>query len=212
VKKLTGGDPITARGMRENFITWDPTHKTVVFTNVHPRLQGADQAAWKRRLHIQNFPQQFAQEADATRHILPADLELRQKLRAEAPGILQLLIDGSVERFKLGSTKPPATIKLATDEYLQQQNSVKRFIEDRCERGVDYETTATVLWNSFVQWAQENQEVPGRRTDFNARLERAGIKISRAVGTGLRGICKGWRVASPGAEGKSKDGWNGKNL
>jgi P4 family phage/plasmid primase-like protien len=205
VKKLTGADPITARGMRENFVTWDPTHKVVVFTNVHPRLQGADQPAWKRRLHIQRFPQQFAQEADQKRNVLPADLELADKLRGEAAGILQRLIDGCVERCKLGSTKPPRTIRLATDEYLQQQNLVQRFCEERCKRGEAFETTATVLWAGFTQWAQENDEPTGRRVDFNDRLEKAGIKITRQGGTGLRGICNGITLAdSPTSQNEEK--------
>jgi putative DNA primase/helicase len=59
VKALSGGDPITARSMRQDFITFKATHKLIVFSNARPTLSGGTQAAWHRRLHMINFPQRL---------------------------------------------------------------------------------------------------------------------------------------------------------
>jgi len=36
VKKLSGGDPIKARHMRQDFVEFDATHKLIVFGQVSP--------------------------------------------------------------------------------------------------------------------------------------------------------------------------------
>ncbi len=193
VKRLTGGDTISARGMRENWITWRPTHKTVLFTNVAPRLEGAGQPAWKRRLHMQPFPQEFTEEEDPAEHTLKADLDLLDKLKEEAPGVLQLLIDASIERLRLGGTKPPLTVRLASDAYLAQQNLVARFVAECCTRAPELCTTVEELWTAFTLWCEQNDEEKGRRIDFNGKLKKVGVKITRT--TGERGVCNGIALA-----------------
>ena len=48
IKQLTGSDPITARGMGENFWTFNPTHKIALCTNHKPIITGTDHAIWRR--------------------------------------------------------------------------------------------------------------------------------------------------------------------
>src|SRR6266702_598508 len=85
VKALTGGDPISARLMRQDFFTFTPAFKLVIAGNHKPRLRGVDEAI-RRRFHLVPF--------DMT--IVPADRDplLAEKLRAEWPGILQWALDG----------------------------------------------------------------------------------------------------------------------
>ena len=54
IKQLTGGDPITARFMRENFFTFLPAFKLTVIGNHKPTLQSVDDAI-RRRLNIIPF-------------------------------------------------------------------------------------------------------------------------------------------------------------
>ena len=42
IKEMTGGKPITARRMREDFWTFDPTHKLLVASNYKPAISGDD--------------------------------------------------------------------------------------------------------------------------------------------------------------------------
>ena len=51
IKALTGGDPITARFMRQDFFTYPPTFKLVIAGNHKPALRGVDEAI-RRRFHL----------------------------------------------------------------------------------------------------------------------------------------------------------------
>src|SRR6185369_288445 len=59
IKALTGGDPITARFMRQDFFTYQPAFKLVVAGNHKPGLRGVDEAI-RRRFHLVPFLARFA--------------------------------------------------------------------------------------------------------------------------------------------------------
>ncbi len=190
VKALSGGDRVKARRMRQDFVEFEPTHTPFVFGNANPVLRGAGQAAWRRRLHMIPFKQLWATTPDPARNILQADKSLLDKLAAEAPGILQKLIDGMLEYLAGGrDLKPPETVLNASDEYLAAQNVMLQWLEEDCDRSNPNSTaTANVLWGDFVAWCERNNELPGSRREFNAKLERAGIKVFRTMNE--RGICR----------------------
>ena len=50
MKRLTGGDPITARRLYGQPVTFDPSHTAVMVTNHLPVVSGDDPASWRRIL------------------------------------------------------------------------------------------------------------------------------------------------------------------
>jgi putative DNA primase/helicase len=193
VKWLTGSDRIKARRMRQDFVEFPPTHKLIVFGNSKPTLRGADQSGWKRRLHMIIFRQKYADQPDESKNILKADKDLRDRLRAEAPGILQILIDQGLEWVRMKGFNMPQTIREATDQYLDEQNTLAQWMTERCDTSNPNETTtANELWADWSTWAESRDEYIGKRKEFNDRLERAGIRITR-TGT-QRGICRGIKL------------------
>ena len=86
IKQLTGGDPITARFMRQNFFTYMPAFKLMIVGNHKPKLKHVD-AAMCRRLHMLPFSNR-PQKPDRT---------LEQKLQGEWPGILRWMIEGCLD-------------------------------------------------------------------------------------------------------------------
>ena len=50
LKKLTSGDKIDARRMREDFWDFEPTHKLVLYTNHPPRIRTTDEGTWSKVL------------------------------------------------------------------------------------------------------------------------------------------------------------------
>jgi putative DNA primase/helicase len=200
IKLLTGGDRIKAPRMRQNFVEFPPTHKLMVFGNAKPTLRGADQSAWKRRLHFIMFPQKWADEPNESKNIRKADKELRDKLRAEAPGILQILIDRCLERSRLKGFNPPLTVREATDTYLYEQNVIAQWMAERCDvSNSNNRVTANELWADCSAWAESRMEYVGKRKDFNDRLERAGVSITRTGNQ--RGICQGIKLKTEGSVG-----------
>ncbi|MGO9056946.1 MAG: phage/plasmid primase, P4 family [Candidatus Binataceae bacterium] len=194
VKRLSGGDIVKARRMRQDFVEFKPTHKPITFGNTYPELRGSDQAAWKRRLHLIPFQQKFDDPADPTKNIRLANTDLADNLRKEAPGVLQALIEGCLVYQRVKGLKPPLTVRMASEKYLLEQNVIARFVAEMCDRTDPLgQTTANELWAACQRWATSNKEDIGHRKDFNGKLERLGIRIVGKTHT-ERGVCKGIRL------------------
>ena len=88
IKKMTGGDRLKGRFMRQDFFEFDPLLKLVIFGNHKPSLRNVD-VAIKARLHLVPFTV-FIPEAERDQH-------LKEKLALEGPAILRWAIDGCLQ-------------------------------------------------------------------------------------------------------------------
>ena len=95
IKQMTGGDPITARFMRQDFFTYQPQFKLTIVGNHKPVLRNVDDAA-RRQFNIVPFT------------VKPAnpDPELEEKLKPEWPAILRWMLDGCLDWQANGLTCP----------------------------------------------------------------------------------------------------------
>jgi putative DNA primase/helicase len=138
LKSLTGGDSITARFMRCNPFTYRPAFKLVVAGNHRPRIRNAG-PAMARRLHMVPWL-----------HTPPRpDRTLEERLKAEAPAILRWAIEGCIEWQRIGLS-PPAVVASATREYLEAEDELGAWIEERIE--IDAERASAGEW--FVATAE----------------------------------------------------------
>jgi putative DNA primase/helicase len=90
---LTGGDPISARFMRQDFFGYLPQFKLVIAGNHKPGLRSVDEAI-RRRFNLIPFTVTIPPDE--------RDLKLADKLKPEWPGILQWMIDGCLEWQRIG--------------------------------------------------------------------------------------------------------------
>ena len=81
IKALTGGDPVSARFMRQDFFTYRPQFKLTIVGNHMPILHNVDEAA-RRRFNVVPF----------TRQPSNPDPDLEERLKAEWPAILTWMI------------------------------------------------------------------------------------------------------------------------
>ncbi len=169
IKTLTGGDPITARFMRGDFFTFSPQFKLLIAGNHKPAFRSLD-VALRARLHLVPF----------TITIPPnrRDPDLPEKLRQEAGGILQWMIDGAVAWHKEG-LRPPEIVKAATGEYFDEQDMLSQWIDEHCEVGADYWEQPTPLFNSWKRFAEASGVQPGTSSAFKGKMESAGFKWAR---------------------------------
>jgi putative DNA primase/helicase len=121
IKQLTGGDPITARFMRQDFFTFAPAFKLTIIGNHQPSLRNVDEAAM-RRFNIVPFTVKPAQP----------DTTLEQKLKAEWPGILRWMIDGCLDWQENGLLRPNSVTK-ATADYFGEQYLFKQWLDEECD-------------------------------------------------------------------------------
>ncbi len=167
IKALTGGDPITARFMRQDFFTYTPAFKLTISGNHKPALRNVDDAA-RRRFNV--VP--FLHKPDKP------DRELPEKLKAEWPAILRWLIDGCLAWQRDGLQRPKAVLD-ATAEYFAEQDLLTQWIEECCEHGRDFGETSTVLFASWRSFAQERGEDSGTAKWFGTTLERQGLRRAK---------------------------------
>jgi putative DNA primase/helicase len=170
IKQMTGGDRIKARFMRKDFFEYIPQFKLLLVGNHQPSLRNADDAA-RRRFNMVPFI-----------HKPPApDRDLEAKLRAEWPGILRWMIAGCLMWRRTGLVRPQVVLD-ATEEYFSEQDSIRQWIEERCETGKGtLLDTSTNLFRSWTAWANAHGEKPGTAKWFAQALRRQGFKQYRTT-------------------------------
>lgn len=168
VKELTGGDALTARYMRQDFFTFEPTHHLWLMGNHQPEVKAGGDSFW-RRLRLVPFLHRVPDDKkiDGLADILAAE---------EGPGILAWIVRGAVDVFA-GGLREPESVMEATRTYAAEEDHVGRFLEECCRRGggthVRLETKR--LREAYDTWCHgEGQDpLPGRT--FGQELKRRGI-------------------------------------
>lgn len=195
VKTLTGGDPVTARFMRQDFFTMVPTWKLLLVGNHQPLLRNVDDAL-VRRFNVVPFTFKPAEP----------DRQLEERLRGEWPNILRWMIEGCLDWQRNGLVRPDV-VKRATSVYFESQDLVGSWLEESCEQDPRYSETVKRLFESFAAFADANGSHPGKAATLSDELARRGfqrIKDSMNIrGRGFSGLhVKPPEVASHWSDGQ----------
>jgi putative DNA primase/helicase len=167
IKSLTGGDPMAARFMRQDFFEFTPTFKLVIAGNHMPSLRSVDEAI-RRRFHLIPFT--------VTIPLAERDKKLKEKLKAEWPGILAWMIEGCLEWQQTG-LDPPDVVKDATASYLEAEDVLGAWIDEAGERDPNAFETSGALFAAWKKYAQRNGEWVGGSKKFSQRLDERGGSI-----------------------------------
>ena len=128
LKRMSGGDRLRARGMYQASGEWDPQFILWLATNFVPRLSGEDLALWRRFAPIM-FPGRWTETGLAPdgRKCNRADPNLKKRLLAEAPGILNWIIRHLRLLYAEGLAEPKA-VTAKRRELQGQQDTAGQFI------------------------------------------------------------------------------------
>jgi P4 family phage/plasmid primase-like protien len=135
IKRLTGGDRLTTRGMYENSYEFDPTHTLIMASNDKPVVKGTDDAIW-RRLKLVPFNVQIP--------VAERDLDLDDKLRLEWPGILAWAVRGCLQwqgGDGEGGLQEPEAVTAASEAYRSDSDVLGEFIAECCRLSGKVATT-----------------------------------------------------------------------
>lgn len=171
IKQMTGGDPITARFMRQDNFTFQPQFKLTIVGNHKPVLKNVDEAA-RRRFNI--VP--FIHKPNSP------DKDLELKLQEEWPGILHWMIQGCLEWQREGMPRP-AVVREATAEYFEAQDTFGQWLAERCILDPGLETKPSMLLKDFQEWCRNNGEPESDNKRLRGMLERTnGIRYVKSRG------------------------------
>lgn len=168
IKALTGGDPISARFMRQDFFTYQPHFKLLFAGNHQPTLNAVD-PAMRRRFNM--LP--FIFKPTEPDHLL------EERLKAEASRILAWALQGCLDWQAHGLGRPES-VTVATDEYFEDQDTFGQWVSERCD--LTSWDQPTPLFNDWVKFAKSTGEDAGTMVNFSSRLKKLGLKRGKVGG------------------------------
>lgn len=171
MKRLTGGDQITARRLYRDTITWTPSHTLLYVTNHLPSVRADDPAVWRR---VRVIPFDVVVPPEDRDVNLPARLEL------EADAVLTWAIEGYEDYADNGGMREPPSVLRATDAYQAESDAVRRFIEEACHTGPASTATTRELYAAWQRWAIADGADPLTEKAFAKELDRRDYEAKRS--------------------------------
>jgi P4 family phage/plasmid primase-like protien len=130
LKRLTGGDQVQSRDMYKTNVEFTPTSIFIVLMNNKPTMNDFD-GGIARRLNIVDFPYKFVVDPKLDHERL-IDCELNNKINDDprcVPEFMLMLLENYQRVKTLKSIPKPAAVIAETQRYLEENNTVKEFIE-----------------------------------------------------------------------------------
>jgi putative DNA primase/helicase len=147
VKRLTGGDTLTGRGMGKDFIDFKPTFKPVLIANHKPPMQEQDEGI-RRRLVVVPF--------NVTIPSHERNPDLKQQLLKELPGILAWAVRGCLAWNQDGRLIQPNDVENATFNYLQDNDTVQAFLDECCQLDPKAKETKGDFHKAYALWCERS--------------------------------------------------------
>ncbi len=176
MKRLTGGDTIRARRMRQDFVEFAPSHTPLLITNHLPKVSGDDPAIWRR---IRVIP--FGVE------IPPAerDKKLDERLRDEYDAILAWALAGFQAYTDQGGLNEPQSVLGATADYRAESDAVSRFVAEECVTSSPaLKCTTARLHEAWTAWAHSDGAEAMSQKAFGHALDRLGYPVTSRTTAG----------------------------
>jgi len=139
----------------------------LLVTNHTPAVSSDDQALWDR-LALIEFDQRFVDDPHLPNE-RTKDPMLKDRLLAEGPGILAWLVEGCLT-WQRDGLKPPASVKLATNQYRSQQDPLAGFLANDTEEGASFKATAADLYARYELWERASGNLPMSSNAFGRKL------------------------------------------
>lgn len=181
IKMLSGDERMTVRHLNKDYFEFYPQFKVVVSFNNKPNVRGIDEGFWRRIVLVpfdQKFvdPEKLAENPGARVKIKG----LGEAMRAEAPGILNWMLDG----YRIWREKGlmiPERVRAATDGYRAEANPVAQFAQECVVKKSGARVIATRMFQAYGLWSKENALDAVTQNLFGRRMADMGyVKIKSA--------------------------------
>lgn len=174
VKELTGGDTLTGHFMRENDFSFKPSHQLWLMGNNKPDVRSGGRSFW-RRLRLIGFEREVpeAKVIDDLQGILARD---------HGAALLAWIAAGAAQYAQTG-LRDPQSVLSATAEYQKEQETVDRFVEERCRigGGEHVQILVAALYEDYEKWCQTERCEPVTKTSFTIKLKKYDVKSEKGA-------------------------------
>lgn len=150
IKSLTGGDSRPARALNMPQFIYTPTAVPVISFNRTPEVKGEDEGTWRRLVFV---------PFDVDLRRLPAAQQRGQdaaeaELKAEGPGILNLLLRAFADVRAVGLSPPPSAVTMKS-ELRGASDPVGEFMRACTEPVTGGRTQAKELFAAYAAWCEQ---------------------------------------------------------
>ena len=194
VKRISGGDTVTARWMRGEFFSFPANFTTHLLTNHAPSFGSSSQGEglW-RRIRMVKWDRFFSASE--------RDPYLMHKLKQEEKGILRWIIDGAIQ-FHRGGLTDPQSVSQASQNYRDSSDLLGTFVASHLVPEKGAKASAPAMYAAYrdhmidVEGVKESEVLSARR--FYADIRDRGFGTSRGrMGGQVVQIFSGVRLKTP---------------
>lgn len=148
IKLITGCSPVTCRHIQGKPFTYTPQYKVWLMSNYEPVIKGNDWGIWRR---VKKIPWNYTiQEGEK-------DVDLPEKLKAEAAGILNWVLAGLRLYLEAGRKLPACkAVEDATAKYRADMDIVGRFVGECLYFDGTKTMVGAEIYKSYQEWCKDN--------------------------------------------------------
>jgi putative DNA primase/helicase len=165
IKTATGDEVLKVRHLNKEFFQLQVAFHLTMFGNYKPQISGTDDGIWRRVM----FVRWLVQVPEAER-----DPGLLRKLKREASGILNRLLDGVRDYVDRGLVLPDEVLA-ATAAFRMESDPLGRFVEVCLERREGARIQSSQLYRLYQAWCVANSEKAWSATSFGRAMGEIGF-------------------------------------
>ena len=186
LKEITGGDPITARALYKDSITFVPQCKLAVCTNVMFNLEANDDGT-KRRIKKIDFISKFCERPSKDDPDSPYQFMINkyldERLREWAHVFMSMLVEKALQTG--GVVKTCKEVEDSSNAYFESEDHISEFISEKVQPFEGGMIRSGDLNETFKKWYrnQHDKDVPKPKELYAVMDKRYG----------KRGALKAWK-------------------
>jgi putative DNA primase/helicase len=163
--------------MRQDPITFLPSHTLIMMTNFLPKVSGDDPAVWRRILVV---------PFDVVIPVEERDSRLPGKLREPdvSAAVLAWMYRGFLDYQEAG-LKPPAAVQGRTAAYRSESDVTGRFIGEALSLDPMARTPFKAIWDAYVTWFRGEagkDDAPLSKRELGMELGKRGFTAGKSGG------------------------------
>lgn len=197
LKKITGGGEMEGNRMRENPVTFTPTHTLVLAANFE-RMPPMHEDALRRRVRLIKFDGTPAAVKAAANAV--GNSPRSPQWQAEIPGVLAAMTARAgawlADRGRADNDKAPMTWQTWTEAVVAEQDPLLPWLTSGEVTWDEYGTRTGALHEHYVNWRKRHGETgePLNMTRFGTMLTRLGYQVIERRDANYRPL----RIVAPG--------------